>query len=168
MFSHNIPLVWDAQKAARPTAVRYGRDEKERLMIICGVELSGSKAILAVIEKDDESINFIDCEPRKLELADDESKEQVTSFFETFQGFLKEKNVTKVVIKKRNKKGEYSGGPVSFKIEGLIQLLGGCEVELLAPTAISSRFKKSGISHPDKCRKYQHSAFEAAIASAEL
>jgi len=137
-------------------------------MNICGVELSGSKAIIAVIEKNNGVVNFIDCEPRKIELADDESKDQVVSFFETFQGFLKDKNISTVVVKKRNKKGEYSGGPVTFKLEGLIQLSNHCDIALLAPSTISSRFKKSGISHPQGCRKYQNSAFETAVAYSEL
>lgn len=137
-------------------------------MKICGVELAGSKAILAVVEKKDKTVEFIECEPRKIELGDDESKNQVTSFFETFQGFLKEKNITIVAIKKRNKKGEYSGGAVSFKIEGLIQLASECQVQLVAPATISAKFKKSGLLHPDECRKYQYSAFETAVAYLEI
>jgi len=39
------------------------------------------------------------------------------------------------------KKGEYAGGPIGFKMEGIIQLYEECPVKLVAPQTISATQK---------------------------
>ena len=53
---------------------------------------------------------------------DDENPDEVKAFRDSMFAFFRENQVALVVIKKRGKKGEYSGGPVGFKLEGIIQL----------------------------------------------
>jgi hypothetical protein len=88
---------------------------------ICGIELKSSDAILAVIEASDGDVEFIDIEPRKINIENDESCADVQSFYDSFVNFLRTHYIDVVVVKKRAKKGKMAGGAVSFKLEALIQ-----------------------------------------------
>jgi hypothetical protein len=44
---------------------------------VCGIELKGSEAILAIIEANDSGQQYINIEPRKIKIGDDESTEAV-------------------------------------------------------------------------------------------
>ena len=80
------------------------------------------------------SYSLISTSPPKVVLADDENPIEVNAFKETVSAFFRENHVDKIVIKKRGKRGGYAGGPVSFKLEGLIQLYQECDVILLSPS----------------------------------
>ncbi|WRH90310.1 DUF3010 family protein [Pseudomonas fluorescens] len=71
---------------------------------LCGVELSGSEAIIVVLEKVSEGYVFLSHESQKVKLGDDESTDDIKSFFETFQNFARQHDVELVVIKKRPQK----------------------------------------------------------------
>jgi hypothetical protein len=132
-------------------------------MRICGVDIKGSQARLAIIEGTGESFAFVEIDPRKVELDDDESSVQVRSFAEVFQSLVRDQKIDHLAIKKRKKKGEFAGGTTTFKIEGILQLLNGCEVHLLAPTSIAASVKKVSLQKPDGILKYQEPAFETAV-----
>ena len=85
-------------------------------MKICGIEIKGSEAIIAVATLDD----------------DDEAA-NVKVFAAQVASFVRENSIDRIAIKKRSKKGEFAGGPTTFKIEGVFQLLENCEVTLLSP-----------------------------------
>lgn len=89
-------------------------------MTICGVEMSGSEVKLVLLQGTKASFNHIDIEPRKIKLIDDENPNAVKTFRDSIFAFFKENQVALVVIKKRGKKGQFSGGPIGFKLEGII------------------------------------------------
>ena len=91
-------------------------------MKICGIELSASEARLVLIKGKKKDFTLIDIEPRKIKLNDENDQNEVKAFRDSIFAFFREKNVSTIVIKKRGKKGEYAGGPVGFKLEGIIQL----------------------------------------------
>lgn len=62
-------------------------------------------------------------------------------------------------------KGEFAGGPTTFKIEGVFQLLENCEVTLLSPQTINAQAKKHNFELPGTLNKYQHEAFKAACSA---
>ena len=134
-------------------------------MVVCGVELKGAEAIVALIESSGDIISYQDIDPRKIKLTDDESKASIRSFSDTFSAFLQAHGVEVVAIKKRAKKGNYSGGAVSFKMEGIIQLCADVDVELIAPQAISAFSRKKRVEIPDQLNQYQEQAFLTACCA---
>lgn len=71
----------------------------------------------------------------------------------SFYFFLEQNEIEKILIKKRAKKGNFAGGAVTFKMEGLIQLNPICNVELISPQAISSFEKKNDLEFPSSLKK---------------
>ncbi len=133
-------------------------------MKICGIELSGSVAILVLLDGTKESFSYIAIEPRKIKLADDENPDEVKAFRNSIFAFFRENNVAQIAIKKRGKKGNYKGGPVGFKLEGIIQLYEECFITLVAPQTISAVERKHSPEKPAKLNKYQYPAFETAFS----
>lgn len=136
-------------------------------MIVCGIELSTSEARLIVLDGTKDSYSHVPSSPPKVVLADDENPMEVKAFEEAVFAFFRENHVERIVIKKRGKRGEYAGGPVSFKLEGLIQLYPECDVLLLSPQTISAAKRKHSPAAPQCINKYQHTAFETAFAGLE-
>lgn len=135
-------------------------------MKICGIEFKGSEARLAAIEISDGEVSIIDIATKKLPLGDSECCVQVKSFQETFESFCRDNGIEVVCIKKRNKKGEYAGGPDTFKMEGVIQVSSVPEVKLISPQTISAMQKREEIYIPDSLNKYQHAAYLTSLAGA--
>ncbi len=129
-------------------------------MKICGIELKANNIILAVIDNKE----YIDLKIKKIILEDDESQEEIRKFCNEFLLFLEQNQIEKIVIKKRAKKGNFAGGAVTFKMEGLIQLNPLCEVELISAQTISSFEKKNSIDFPESLKKYQEQAFLSAYS----
>ena len=132
-------------------------------MKICGIDLKASNMILVVL--DDKK--FIDLKRKKITLENDENQNDIRSFCNDFLLFLEENQIEKVYIKKRAKKGNFSGGAVTFKMEGLIQLNPLCEVELISSQSISSFKKKNEIDFPKTLKKYQEEAFLTGFVNFE-
>jgi len=133
-------------------------------MRICGIEISGSKANLCVVEVVSDEYTALKLGLPKIELSDDNEQSSVKIFRDTILSFFRENKVDHAVIIKRQSKGEYAAGPTTFKIEGIIQLCDDTPVLLLQPNTIASTLKKNPIDRPDNIHKYQHKAFEAAYA----
>ncbi|MWK58356.1 DUF3010 family protein [Pseudomonas otitidis] len=129
---------------------------------ICGVELKGSEAIIALLEKKDTGYAHLNIEPRKIKLGDDESSAHVKSFFETFQNLIRQHEIDLIIIKKRAHKGQMAGGAISFKMESLIQLNGIAEVRFETGQGIAAAEKKSPFELPESLNKYQEDAFKSA------
>lgn len=137
----------------------------EKHVKILGMDISGNDAALALIESSDaNTYTSIDTETKKISLRDDEVAQNIKSFFGLIDGFVRDNGIDVIVIKKRNKKGGFTGGPVTFKIEALVQLLNECKVILISPVSISSLDKKHGFTIPSGLNKYQENAFRTACA----
>jgi hypothetical protein len=130
-------------------------------MNICGIELKANNALLVVL-KDNE---YIDTKIKKIILEDDEKQEDIRKFCNEFLDFLQKNEIEKIFIKKRAKKGNFSGGAVTFKMEGLIQLNPLCSVELISTQTISSFEKKNQIQFPKELNKYQEQAYLTALCN---
>jgi len=134
-------------------------------MIICGIELAASEARLAILDGTRATYSHVAAKPPKIVFQDDGNPGEVKAFQANVFAFLRENHIERVAIKKRAKRGEYAGGPVSFKLEGLIQLHRECEVVLVSPQTISAAKRKHTPVPPDTLRKYQRAAFETAFAA---
>ena len=91
------------------------------------------------------------------------------SFFESFHFIVRNHRVEKIGIKKRSlkAKGKYASGPITFKMEGLIQLCKDADVLLISPNTISSKIKNN--LPPDvNIFKYQTEAYQTAYTVLRL
>lgn len=134
-------------------------------MNICGIEIKGSEAIIAVASLDGSVLNHVALGTKKIALDDDDEAANVKLFAAQVASFVRENSIDRIAIKKRSKKGEFAGGPTTFKIEGVFQLLDGCEVTLLSPQTINAQAKKHNFQLPGTLNKYQHEAYKAACSA---
>ena len=130
-------------------------------MSICGIELKANNVILVVLKNGE----YIETKIKKLLIEDDEKQEDIRIFCNEFLDFLQKNEIEKVFIKKRAKKGAFSGGAVTFKIEGLIQLNPFCNVDLISAQSISTFEKKNQIEFPKELKKYQEQAYLTALCN---
>ncbi len=130
-------------------------------MNICGIELKANNIILVVLSDN----NYIETKIKKLIIEDDEKQEDIRKFCNEFLDFLQKNEIEKIYIKKRAKKGTFSGGAVTFKIEGLIQLNPLCSVDLISSQSISTFEKKNQIEFPKELKKYQEQAYITALCN---
>ncbi|MCS0631660.1 DUF3010 family protein [Telluria mixta] len=131
-------------------------------MKVCGVDISGSEARLVVVEGDANGLHLCELETKKIALKDDEINEQVRSFHQVVLALVRENKIEKIAIKKRMKTGGFASGPVSFKIEGLFQMIAEADVVFIAPNTISAFEKKNGQDIPIELNKYQTDAYRTA------
>ena len=131
-------------------------------MTLCGIEIKGSEAIIAVAAPD---LTHVTMATKKIALEDDDEAANVKAFARQVAAFVRDNGITRIAIKKRSKKGEFAGGPTTFKIEGVLQLLDGVEVTLLSPQTINAQNKKHDFALPATLNKYQHEAFKAACSA---
>ena len=135
-------------------------------MRVCGIEIKGNEAVLALVEAQANELHLVPSPTKRIPLNDDESQESVKLFFDTIGAFFRNNHVQIAAIKKRNKKGEFAGGGVTFKIEGLIQLILDCEVQILSAQTIAASNRKLGFEIPDALNKYQEDAYLTACCAA--
>ena len=106
-------------------------------MIVCGVELTGSDAVVCFLNMDRGQFNLPECKVRKLSLPKNHSREDLKQFQAAFAALMAEYGVTNVAIKERMPKGKFAGGAVSFKMEAAIQLVTDIELTVtLLPSAL--------------------------------
>jgi len=136
-------------------------------MRICGIDLKANNTILSVMDtnEDDDIVVYIDMKTKKITLEDDENQDDVRSYCNDLLIFLKQNNIQKIAIKKRAKKGNFAGGAVTFKMEGLIQLNPHCAAELISSQSIGAYEKKNIVDFPKELKKYQEHSYKAALAS---
>ncbi|TAI61849.1 DUF3010 domain-containing protein [Bradyrhizobium sp. Leo170] len=132
-------------------------------MKCCGVEITGSEVILVSVEKlADGSFKIIPSRSARIVLRDSSDQGSVRSFYGAISAFVKTHGVTDFAVRGRNTKGEFAGGAMTFKIEGLIQVVDGCSTVILHPTTIAASKRKHGFEVPKDAFKYQTNAFQAA------
>ncbi len=134
-------------------------------MKICGIEIKGSEAIIAVASLDNQVLSHLAIASKKIALEDDDEAANVKAFATQVAAFVRDNGIERIAIKKRSKKGEFAGGPTTFKIEGVFQLLENCEVILLSPQTINAQNKKFDFALPATLNKYQHEAYKAACSA---
>lgn len=133
-------------------------------MKICGIEIKGSEALLAVVGLEGGAPAHLAAPLKKIALDDDEDAAQVKAFAAQCQAFVREQQIDALAIKKRSKKGDFAGGPTTFKIEGILQLLEQCEVQLVSPQTLTAQARKHTLELPASLNKYQHEAYKSACA----
>ncbi len=90
-------------------------------MKYCGIELKGNDAIIVSIETTSSGYNLIAKDMKKISLKNSDNQADVQMFTQDIYAFFGKMKFDHIAIKERGKKGKFAGGPVSFKIEGIIQ-----------------------------------------------
>ncbi len=136
-------------------------------MIVCGVELTGSDAVVCLLNLDRGQFSLPECKVRKLSLNKHHGREDLKQFQTAFAELMAEYQVSSVTIKERMPKGKFAGGAISFKLEAAIQLIDGSELEvrLLPPALIKSTLAANPLPIPfaeTGLKIFQETAFIAA------
>jgi len=137
-------------------------------MKICGVDLTGSDAVICLLERDGGEFILPDCRVRKLMLTKTHTTEDLRQFQFEFAKLMTDYSVDKVVIRERLPKGKFAGGAISFKLESAIQLIADLEVSLLSPQQIKLAISENPlpVTFADTGLKvFQEVAFKTAYAA---
>jgi|SRR5690554_4536123 len=108
-----------------------------------GVSIEGSTAIFSGLEKSDAGIFEVSDKLKKVKLKDHLNNKELRSVYEIIHAYLDRNNFDRVAIIKRGTKGNFAASPISFKIEGLIQMYRDKEIEFVAPPTLRAFFKKN-------------------------
>jgi Protein of unknown function (DUF3010) len=131
-------------------------------MITCGIEIDNNTAIILCLEKYDDG-NIETCEhSTKIALNDHENADSIKEFADLIYSQLNTIGADKIGIIKRQTKGPYAAGALSFKIESIIQCYKGGRVELIALATIKAFLKRNPKSINSKY-KYQENALNTAF-----
>ncbi|WP_291146734.1 DUF3010 family protein [Flavobacterium sp. UBA7680] len=132
-------------------------------MKVLGIEISGREVRIIALEKKDEIITNYTAKYKPISLEDDETSNNVVLFkntlFSVFDNFAPDE----IVIKYRNPKGKgvHAPSPISFKIEGLIQIYTQANISFVNPSTLAAYYKKNKVSlEPDY--SYQNEALKIA------
>jgi hypothetical protein len=136
-------------------------------MIICGVELTGSDAVVCLLNLDRGQFSLPDCKVRKLSLNKNHTQDDLKQFQTAFAALMTEYQVSRVAIRERMAKGRFAGGAISFKLETAIQLMEGTqpEVRLLPSAVIKSTLAANPLPIPfadTGLKAFQETAFTTA------
>lgn len=116
-------------------------------MKVLGIEIKGREVRIVALEKNGDKIIDFTGNYKPIELQDDEISDNVILFkntlFATFDNFSPDE----IIIKYRNPKGKglQAPSPISFKIEGLIQIYIDSKISLISPNTIAAFYKKSNL-----------------------
>ena len=136
-------------------------------MRVCGVELAGNDANIALLNLENNLIQLPDCRTRKLSLQKAATAHELKYFQKSFAQLVQDYKIETIVIRQRPMKGKFAGGAIGFKLEAALELLTGVEVIVMPPTEIKAALKDSRIyiEFSDTGLKgFQKSAFETALA----
>jgi hypothetical protein len=137
-------------------------------MRICGVDLTGSDAVICLLVQGKGELNLPDCRVRKLMLKKLHTAEDLRQFQLEFATLMREYSVDKVVIRERMPKGKFAGGAISFKLESAIQLIPDLDVTLISPSQIKSALLENPVSikfSETGLKVFQEIAFKTAYAA---
>ncbi|MDC8829233.1 DUF3010 family protein [Alteromonas gilva] len=137
------------------------------MRIVCGIEIKGSEAIVALLALDRGLFQVPDCRVRRVALQTPDSAHNLRYFQRTVAKLLADYKTAEVVIRERPTKGKFAGGAVGFKLEACIQLINDIEVTLLSSSQIKQRLKRQPLTVPfteTGLKGFQQGAFETAYA----
>lgn len=128
-----------------------------------GIQIKSTEAILVVLEKDTQGNIIQTNESAKYTIADPSKPYQVRQFRDQINSAFDSIGATRIGIVARNAngKGDWTPSPISFKLEGIIQLYEKIDIELVWKQTTIEYFKKNDKIGRSK-HKYQEDAFDLA------
>ena len=130
-----------------------------RRVVVCGVDLTANKAVLAIVQTTPDGSIHIPCQTKRLILGDDRDVGALEIMRNAIGSFAHQNAIEIFVIKARMATGRMASGGVSFKIETLFQL-SGVPVGFVSAQALA-RFGKTNMGGvPSSVLAYQEDAFK--------
>ena len=128
-----------------------------------GIQIKSTEAIMVVLEKDEFGNTTQTNESAKFGINDPTKPNQVRQFRDQINTAFDLIGATRIGIVARNAKGkgDRAPSPVSFKLEGIIQLYDKIEIILVWKQTTNAYFKKNAKTVSPK-NKYQEDAFDVA------
>ncbi|RWD01449.1 MAG: DUF3010 family protein [Mesorhizobium sp.] len=124
-------------------------------MRICGVQISGSTANLAVVSSSDAGgVTYHPCHTKKITLEDEKSGDSLRAFLKAITAFAHENQVEGFSIKQRASGGQRGAGGPSFKVEALVQLVPDIPTYFANPVALSKFAKTNVAGLPNGLQNY--------------
>ncbi len=135
-------------------------------MKVIGIQIDGDEAIIVVLNKDRSGAISQTDECVRFNIADHTISAQVQQFRDQVNSTFDLITPNVIGVKMRNAKAKERGtvrppSPISFKLEGIIQLYTKCNIEFVWPQTITA-FKKKNGDFPNSKNKYQQDAFDVA------
>jgi hypothetical protein len=143
------------------------KTNREMVMVICGVELSGNDAIISLLKVEEDIFHLPDCRVRRVTCQNPDRADDLRYFQKTFAKLIEDYQIDNVVIRARLKKGKFAGGADGFKLEAALQLMSNVNVTLLSATEQKENLKKYPLPitfAETGLKKFQEPAFMAAFA----
>jgi hypothetical protein len=136
-------------------------------MRVCGIELKGNDAVLALLSLDMGLFDIPDFRARKLDIRDAADQQQLKDFQFAMCKLIEDYKIDKLVIRQRPMKGKFAGGGVGFKLEAVLQMIPNIEVVVMTTTEIKEQLKENPV--PIEFREtglkvFQETAFNTAFA----
>jgi len=133
---------------------------------VVGIQIDADEIILVVLQKDNNGVISQTEECVRFNIADHTVSAQVQQFKDQVNSTFDLIAPVVVGIKMRNAKATAAGkvrppSPISFKLEGIIQLYTKCPIEFVWPQTITAFKKKNGDFLTSK-NKYQQDAYDIA------
>lgn len=126
-----------------------------------GIQIDGNKLIMGVIERYDDGNTECSELSRRLELQNHLDNTEVRNFKDELYSALDIIGASRIAYIVRNPKGQKAASPLSFKLEGILQLYSNLEVESFWPATTTAYFKKNTYKDLKKY-KYQDKALRLA------
>jgi hypothetical protein len=153
---------------ARRTTKKGGASHfttKDRIVRCCGASIKGDELVLVTVVQDQGEFRIETGASLKQKLSGTANQQSVRAFLTAISGFIRNNKIDRISIRGRQAKGSFVSGPTTFKIEGLLQILENCAVEILPARTIQARVKKRELTLPANAHKYQTEAYQAACAA---
>lgn len=136
-------------------------------MRVCGVDLAGNDANIALMNLENGLIQLPDCRTRKLSLQKAATAHELKYFQKSFAQLVQDYKIETIVIRQRPMKGKFAGGAIGFKLEAALELLNGVQVIVMPSTEIKAALKESRVFiefSETGLKGFQKSAFETGLA----
>uniref|UniRef100_UPI00404A0915 DUF3010 family protein n=1 Tax=Flavobacterium sp. TaxID=239 RepID=UPI00404A0915 len=122
-------------------------------MKVIGIDFDKKDAVIICLEKSSTGISLVETSIKKIAFKDHADSEEVKRMKDLIFNFFDELKVDKIGIVKRMDSGKYAASPISFKIEGIIQLYSKTKVELIPLPTIKTYNKDNPL---DITTKYNY------------
>ena len=131
-------------------------------MKVIGIQISSNEVILVVLTKEDNEV-VQSKESAKFKLDDHNDSKQVKQFRDQINVAFDTIKPDKIGILSRNAKAKrMPPSPISFKLEGIIQLYEKTEIDFVWPQTLQAYFKKKEAPETGPEMAYQKDAFNVA------
>ena len=128
-----------------------------------GIQIKSTEAIMVVLKKEANGNIIQTNESAKFGIDDPTKPNQIRQFRDQINAAFDSVDASRIGIVARNAngKGDRSPSPISFKLEGIIQLYDKVDVEQIWKQTTTAYFKKNEKMGSAK-NKYQNDAYEVA------